>query len=410
MNETAQAPRGGGNWQVIRQTITVPFAYPVYFGRGLFDPVNSLLAEVLAGTGPDQRPRLMVFVDRGILNSSPAMVHRIEAWLAAWSHQCNAVAPPVVWEGGEMAKTGWEGLKRCAELIVAQRLDRQSYVVAVGGGALLDLVGLATALIHRGLRLVRVPTTVLAQNDAGVGVKNGIDVWSTKNLIGTFAPPFAVINDYDFLDLLDDTDWRGGIAEAFKVAIIKDRSFFESLRQSAPALMRRDRAAMEFLVKRCAELHLAHIREGGDPFEMGSARPLDFGHWLAHQLEMLSGYRVRHGQAVSVGMAVDCLLAESIGWLTRTETEAVLEGLRSVGLPVWDAVLDQRQPDGRRTILEGLETFREHLGGQLTLTLPRGLGARAEVNAVDMVRLEQVFEQLARSEKECPGVHPTPVG
>jgi 3-dehydroquinate synthase len=251
---------------------------------------------------------------------------------------------------------------------------------------------------------------VLAQNDAGVGVKNGIDVWSTKNLIGTFAPPFAVINDYDFLDLLDDTDWRGGIAEAFKVAIIKDRSFFESLRQSAPALMRRDRAAMEFLVKRCAELHLAHIREGGDPFEMGSARPLDFGHWLAHQLEMLSGYRVRHGQAVSVGMAVDCLLAESIGWLTRTETKAVLEGLRSVGLPVWDAVLDQRQPDGRRTILEGLETFREHLGGQLTLTLPRGLGARAEVNAVDMVRLEQVFEQLARSEKECPGVHPTPVG
>jgi 3-dehydroquinate synthase len=281
-------------------------------------------------------------------------------------------------------------------MIVPLRLDRQSYVVAVGGGALLDLVGLATALIHRGLRLVRVPTTVLAQNDAGVGVKNGIDAWSTKNLIGTFAPPYAVINDYDFLDLLDEVDWRGGIAEAFKVAIIKDRVFFESLCRAAPALMRRDRAAMEFLVKRCAELHLAHIREGGDPFEMGSARPLDFGHWLAHQLEILSGYRVRHGQAVSVGMAVDCLLAESIGWLTGAEAGAVLDGLRSAGLPIWDDALDRRQPDGRRQIMEGLESFREHLGGQLTLTLPRGLGARDEVHEVDLVRLERVFERLAR--------------
>jgi 3-dehydroquinate synthase len=396
MNGDKHQAQGDGNWQVIRQTITVPFAYPVYFGRGLFDAANPLLADVLAGTVPDRRPRLMVFVDRGLLNSSPDLIQRINAWLATWSHRCEGVAPPVVWEGGEAAKTGWEGLKRCVEMIVPLRLDRQSYVVAVGGGALLDLVGLATALIHRGLRLVRVPTTVLAQNDAGVGVKNGIDAWSTKNLIGTFAPPYAVINDYDFLDLLDEVDWRGGIAEAFKVAIIKDRVFFESLCRAAPALMRRDRAAMEFLVKRCAELHLAHIREGGDPFEMGSARPLDFGHWLAHQLEILSGYRVRHGQAVSVGMAVDCLLAESIGWLTGAEAGAVLDGLRSAGLPIWDDALDRRQPDGRRQIMEGLESFREHLGGQLTLTLPRGLGARDEVHEVDLVRLERVFERLAR--------------
>lgn len=384
------------DWQVIRQTITVPFTYPVYFGRGLFDPANPLLAEVLVGTVPERRPRLMVFVDRGVLGSRPDIVQQIEAWLAAWSLRCEGVVPPVILEGGELAKTGWEGLKQCAELIVTQRLDRQSYVVVVGGGALLDLVGLASALIHRGLRLVRVPTTVLAQNDAGVGVKNGIDAWSTKNLIGTFAPPFAVINDYDFLDLLDEVDWRGGIAEAFKVAIIKDRAFFESLCLAVPALVRRDRAAMESLVKRCAELHLAHIREGGDPFERGSARPLDFGHWVAHQLEILSGYRVRHGQAVAVGMAVDCLVAESMGWLTGAETQSVIQALRSVGLPVWDRELDRCTPDGRRMILDGLESFREHLGGQLTLTLPRGLGARDEVNAVDPAVLERAFERLAR--------------
>ena len=396
MSGVTQVNRTDEEWQEIRQTFTVPFTYPIYFGRGLFSPNNSLLADMLVGSVPDRRPRLMVFVDRGILTSSPDLVERIEAWMSVWSHRCEQVAPPVVWEGGELAKTGWEGLERCAELIVAQRLDRQSYVMVIGGGALLDLVGLAAALIHRGLRLVRVPTTVLAQNDAGVGVKNGIDAWSTKNLIGTFAPPFAVINDYDFLDSLDDVDWRGGIAEAFKVAIIKDRSFFESLCRSAPSLMRRDRLAMESLVRRCAELHLAHIREGGDPFERGSARPLDFGHWLAHQLEILSDYRVRHGQAVSVGMAVDCQLAEFIGWLTGEETKAVLDGLRASGLPIWDEALNRRQPDGRRMILDGLESFREHLGGQLTLTLPRGLGARDEVHNVDPDLLERAFERLAR--------------
>lgn len=394
MNGRMPIDSTGGNWTTIRQSFSVPYEYPVYFGRNLFDPANPLLAEVLIPSEPNRRPRLLVFIDRGVIQANPAWLIRVETWLAAWSHRCESLAPPLVIEGGEIAKNGWDGLRQCADLIVARRLDRQNYVVAIGGGALLDLVGLAAALIHRGLRLVRVPTTVLAQNDAGVGVKNGIDVGAAKNLIGAFAPPFAVINDFDFLDGLDDLDWRGGIAEAFKVAIIKDRIFFEQLCRAAPDLVRRDRAAMEFLVKRCAELHLAHIREGGDPFERGSARPLDFGHWLAHQLEIDSGYQVRHGAAVAVGMAVDCLLAESIGWLTPAETAAVLAGLRSAGLPVWDAILDRRRPDGRRTILDGLESFREHLGGELTLTLPRGLGARDEIHAVDPALLERVFEQL----------------
>jgi len=240
-------------WQVFHQRLVVPFEYPVYFGRGLFDPAHSLLADLLKETEPGRRPRLLVAVDRGLAQSDPGWVRRIEAWLAAWSGRCEALAPPAVLEGGEWAKTGWEGLQRCAEWMARHRLDRQSYVVAVGGGAFLDVVGLAAALLHRGVRLVRVPTTVLAQNDVGVGVKNGIDLLATKNLIGTFAPPYAVINDFDFLDRLDEVDWLGGIAEAFKVALIKDRAFFEELCALAPALVRRDRPAMERLVRRCAD-------------------------------------------------------------------------------------------------------------------------------------------------------------
>lgn len=134
------------------------------------------------------------------------------------------------------------------------------------------MVGFVTALVHRGLRLVRMPTTVLAQNDAGVGVKNGMNEHGVKNFLGTFAPPFAVVNDAAFLETLPDEHWRGGISEAFKVAIIKDRAFFEFLVRSAPRLRAREANAMEALVKRCAVLHLEHIASSGDPFEIWGRR------------------------------------------------------------------------------------------------------------------------------------------
>ena len=138
----------------------------------------------------------------------------------------------------------------------------------LGGGAVLDAVGFAAAAAHRGVRLVRVPTTTLAQADSGVGVKNGINAFGKKNFLGTFSPPWAVINDEAFLQTLSDRDWRCGIAEAVKVALLKSERFFDQIGEAVPRLRMRDEQALIPIVRRSAWLHLHHITDGGDPFEL----------------------------------------------------------------------------------------------------------------------------------------------
>jgi 3-dehydroquinate synthase len=251
-------------------------------------------------------------------------------------------------------------------------------VVAVGGGALIDMVGFAAATAHRGLRLVRVPTTVMAQADASIGVKNGINAFGKKNFIGTFAPPVAVVNDADFLPTLSPRDWIGGVAEAVKVALIKDAAFFAFLEANAAALAERDLGLMERVVYRSAALHLDHIAHGGDPFEFGSSRPLDFGHWAAHKLEQLSGFELGHGQAVAMGLALDATYAHLIGLLPQSQWERILSTLATLGFALYDPLLELEYG-----LLDGLTEFREHLGGRLTVMLIWDIGQGIEVHDMD---------------------------
>ncbi len=299
--------------------------------------------------------------------------------------------------GGEGIKNDFPTVEGFVRLMLEKRLDRHAFVIIVGGGAVLDAVGFAAALVHRGLRVVRVPTTVLAQNDAGVGVKNGVNFLGGKNAIGTFAPPFAVLNDYEFLRSLPQRDWLNGVAEAFKVAIIRDRAFFEDLLAQAPLYPARDFEAMKELVHRCAEMHLDHIRTNGDPFEYGRARPLDFGHWSAHKLELISGFRVPHGEAVAAGVLLDSIYARRQGWITAAELDEIRTGLRRSGFQLWFDEYDLRDADGRRAIFEGLREFQEHLGGELCVTYPRGIGARFEVHEIDLALMERAIQELKAS-------------
>jgi 3-dehydroquinate synthase len=262
-------------------------------------------------------------------------------------------------------------------------IDRHAYVLAVGGGALLDMVGYAAATAHRGVRLLRVPTTVLSQNDSGIGVKNSVNAFGKKNFLGTFAPPFAVFNDFTFLTTLSDRDWRAGISEAIKVALLKDATFFAFLEEHATALVERDMTAMQWLVYRCAQLHLEHIATSGDPFELGSSRPLDFGHWAAHKLEQLSNYELRHGEAVAIGLALDATYAHLIGLLPKADWRRILDLIVAVGLPLHVQELDMSALDGTPAILSGMEEFREHLGGRLTIMLLEGIGSGIEVHEMD---------------------------
>ena len=278
------------------ERFSVPFEYPVHFTRRVFDARNPLLADVMERLGEKRRHRATVCVDAGVAAAHPKLLDEIKEYFHSRGGAMELCGVPAVVPGGEAAKAGWAAVRDTMWTVGNLHLDRQSFVIAVGGGGLLDMVGFATAIVHRGLRLIRVPTTTLSQNDAGIGVKNGMNEHGMKNFVGTFAPPFAVINDFSFLHTLDGQHWIGGAAEAFKVAIIKNAEFFEFLCANARALRDRQAAPMEELIRRCARLHLEHIRTSGDPFEFGSARPLDFGHWAAHKIEAMSNFTLDTGR------------------------------------------------------------------------------------------------------------------
>lgn len=373
----------------VEQRIKVEWDFPVVFTHRLFDTLNPVFADTLDRKAEQRRHRAIVFVDSHVADARPGLLDEIRAYFAANSQRLELAGEPRIVPGGEAVKNDFALVDGFMRELLAQHLDRQSFVVIVGGGAVMDAVGLAAALVHRGLRQVRVPTTVLGQNDAGVGVKNGVNFLGGKNALGTFAPPFAVLNDFDFLRTLPQRDWLCGVAEGWKVSIIRDRPFFDWLTAHAPQFPTRDEPAMEALVQRCAEIHLEHIRTNGDPFEYGRARPLDFGHWSAHKLELMSGFAISHGEAVAAGVLLDSIYAEKMGWLSAAELDAIARGLRASGFALWFAEFDRRDASGRREVFAGLEDFREHLGGELTVTFPLSIGARHEVHEIDLPMMEE---------------------
>ncbi|HMP71932.1 MAG TPA: 3-dehydroquinate synthase [Kiritimatiellia bacterium] len=377
-----------------QQKLRVDFSFPVMFTRDVFDPGNRCLRSVMKAPTSGGVSRCVVVVEEAVANAHPGLCKAAEEYLRGVDGVSMLAATIRVERGGEEVKGGWKAMQSLAEWMISARLCRHSYVLVVGGGALLDAVGCAAALVHRGMRVIRLPTTVLGQNDAGVGVKTAINLASGKNIIGTFSPPHAVINDSLFLQTLPWEGWRDGIAEAIKVAMIKDAGFFREVSRDMGRYRERSLEAMERLVRRCAELHLDHIREGGDPFETGSSRPLDFGHWSAHQLELLSGYTMSHGEAVGLGIRIDTNYATQMGWLSGWEAAEVQNVLTAAGFPLWCEALSLRDERGQRRVLEGLERFREHLGGTLTLVFPAGLGAMREEREISLEVLNEMLDEM----------------
>jgi 3-dehydroquinate synthase len=381
----------------ISQKFLVPFQYRVHFTRDLFAHDNALLHRVVQN-GNVEPSRILCVVDRGVCSKHEALPHRIVDYCACHPHALALVRPPLIVPGGERVKNTDTYVARVQEAIHEHGLCRQSYVVAIGGGAVLDMVGYAAATAHRGIRLVRVPTTVLSQNDSGVGVKNSINAFGKKNFLGTFVPPHSVLNDFTFLESLSDRDWRAGISEAVKVAALRDPRFFRWLEHSAAALRARDMGAMECLIRRCAELHLQHIATANDPFETHSSRPLDFGHWAAHKLEQLTRFRLRHGEAVAIGIALDSTYSRLSGFLKESEWARILKLLSCLGfrlrVPKRFQCLTGR--DDPNSLEHGLTEFREHLGGELTITLLQGIGSGVEVHNIDDRVLGESIARLDR--------------
>lgn len=379
----------------IEQEFVVPFRYQVLFTQGLFESNNRLLRQLYE---PFRGPvKTLVVADQGFLSHWPELKTQIEAYFDLHSDQMQLQHILEV-PGGEKSKADDTQANKVLKAIDDFHICRHSMVLAIGGGAVIDMAGFAAAIAHRGVKLIRIPTTVLAQNDAAVGVKNGINAFGKKNFIGSFALPVAIVNDSDFLSSLEQRDWIAGISEAIKVSLLQDADFFYWIAAHTKALSERSSEEMNELIYRCALLHTNHISKGGDPFESGSSRPLDFGHWSAHKMEQLTGYALRHGEAVALGICVDLAYSRLKGYITETLFEQVKSVIYELGFPMEIPVgieVDQ--------LLKGLEEFREHLGGQLTITLIKGVGEQYDVHQIDENLMAQAIQEM-----KAPTLYQTP--
>ena len=382
----------------LEQSFEVTFNYKVCFTSGIFHSSNKDF-DLFLREHVERRThqKILFIIDDGVLHTHPQLPGAIETYFKTCK-TVSLVEEIITIPGGENAKNNSASFDLIVQAIDKYGIDRHSYVVGIGGGSVLDLVGFVAAISHRGIRHIRIPTTVLSQNDSGIGVKNGINYKGKKNFLGVFAPPVAVFNDDTFLLTLDDRNWRSGIAEAIKVSLIKDADFFYWLEKNVKNLVDRNLETMNYLIRRCAQLHLQHIASG-DPFELGSSRPLDFGHWSAHKLEQLSGFKILHGEAVAMGIALDTLYSALSERLPMQKAERVIDLLINLGFEITDPLL--QIGEGSNEILQGLQEFREHLGGRLTIMLLTDIGLGEEVHEMDISLLKQASLQLQNYQHEA---------
>jgi 3-dehydroquinate synthase len=376
------------------QSFDIRYQYPVVFTRDAFSSGNRNLIDALSRREADKLHRCGIFVDEGVLAALPDLADQISTYASFHAKHFKIVGKLVPVAGGERCKNDPEMISSLLKKFSELAIDRHSFVIAIGGGAVLDAVGYAAAIFHRGVRHIRFPTTVLSQDDSGVGVKNAVNSLGLKNLIGTFAPPWAIINDSAFIDCLPAREKRAGMAEAVKVALIRDGNFFRWIESNAAALAQFSRPHLEQLIKDCAELHMRQIRLGGDPFESGSARPLDFGHWSAHKLEHLTRNEVNHGEAVAIGIALDTRYSVMAGLLPEGEDERVIRVLERLGFTLWHDALRQKNPKGQLSLMQGLADFQEHLGGELTITLLADIGRGVEVHEMNAEWINRCIDWL----------------
>ena len=374
---------------------SVPFTHRLLFTRDALGGDEAMLLGVFEPAG--ERVRVLVAADDGLLARDTTLLPRVEAFARRNADRVGLVGPVVAVAGGEACKNRPEEVDRLLSLINEYGLDRRSYIVVIGGGAVLDAVGYAAAVAHRGVRLVRLPTTTLAQADSGVGVKNAVNLFGKKNWKGTFAVPWAVVNDAKLLETLPGRDFRCGFSEAVKVALLKDADFFGRLCDEAAQITGRDAEASGYAIERSAYLHLMHITRGGDPFEVLEARPLDFGHWSAHKLEPMTDFALRHGEAVGIGVAIDCVYSTLKHGLSDPDAGRVIRCLQDLRLPLSHPALARADE-----LLDGLEEFRQHLGGRLTVTMLDAPGRPVDVHEIDAGAMREAVSEIARLTRAAP--------
>ncbi|HEX3448770.1 MAG TPA: 3-dehydroquinate synthase, partial [Isosphaeraceae bacterium] len=289
---------------------------------------------------------------------------------------------------GESTKS-LEQASRLYDELVKINAERHTLIVALGGGVIGDLAGFVAATFARGLPLIMVPTTLLAQVDSSVGGKVGINHPDAKNIIGAFHQPAGVWIDIKSLSTLPTRELRCGLAEVVKYGVILDAEFFVTLEQIAEDILRREHGALERVILRCCQLK-AEVVTQDEREETGLRAMLNFGHTVGHAIEATAGYdgRYKHGEAVAVGMVAECRLAERLGWVKGNVTDPLVRLLERFGLPTRAPELDANH------LIDAMSRDKKNRRGKIRFVLPRSLG---KVELTDAAGVDDIRAVLTAS-------------
>jgi 3-dehydroquinate synthase len=327
-------------------------SYPIYIGAGLL----GCLPEMALG-------KRVAIVTNNVVG--PLYLDRLRTSLAT----CGIAATTIVLPDGEAHKD-WESLNQIFDHLLAERCDRSTPIIALGGGVVGDLAGFAAASYQRGVPFVQIPTTLLAQVDSSVGGKTGINHPRGKNMIGAFWQPRAVIADTDTLNTLPDRELSAGMAEVIKYGLIRDQEFLEWIEANIGKLMERDTAALAFAIERSCSNKAEVV--AGDELETareGGRALLNLGHTFGHAIETGMGYgKWLHGEAVAAGTVMAAELSRRLGWLKDHDVTRVRDLLQRAGLPVTGPKLGSDQ------YIDLMGHDKKVVAGRLRLVLLKKLG------------------------------------
>jgi len=299
----------------------------------------------------------------------------------------------IIVQPGEPAKS-LKTVQSCYDQFAVHRLERKSFIVALGGGVVGDLAGFLAATYLRGLAFVQVPTTLLAQVDSSVGGKVGVNLKSGKNLVGAFFQPKLVLCDLDTLKTLPDREFRAGLAEVIKYGIIYDAKLFAQLERDLPKILKRDQSILAPVIARCCEIKAEVV--GQDETDAGLRAILNFGHTVGHAIENISGYgKFLHGEAISMGQIAAAKLSHAVLCLPERDVERIENIFQRVGLPVQTRLNSAK----RQRLLNAMRLDKKVSDGEIKFVLAEKIGKAVWGQKISMALIEKV---LAGFHQTCP--------
>lgn len=292
-------------------------------------------------------------------------------------------------DAGETAKS-LATVQRCYDQLAAQRLERKSFIVALGGGVVGDLAGFVGATYLRGLGFIQVPTTLLAQVDSSVGGKVGVNLKAGKNLVGAFHQPKLVLCDLATLDTLPEREFRAGLAEVIKYGIIRDTRLFAALERDLPKIFRHEPDVLAAIVARCCKIKAEVVSQ--DETESGLRAILNFGHTIGHAIEAISGYgKYLHGEAISIGQVAAAMISEKVTGLSRKDSDRITNLLSAAGLPT-----KIRLPrNGRQKLFRAMQLDKKVSDGEIKFVLAENIGQVRFGLRISAKLIDEILSQLS---------------